>query len=138
MLDKKYSTNFVSRAFLARSYFRNFSSNTSFCRSTNYYRLSSVYIHDFNILQKNGPHTGVYIVPSAKSTLIWFGVIFVRSGYYSGAVFKFRIHIPHDFPHNEKPPFVAFDPPIFHPLVDQRTGELEFNKFIPKWKRHVN
>ncbi|CBY20184.1 unnamed protein product [Oikopleura dioica] len=93
-------------------------------------------LSEYQLLQKNGPHTGVYIVPSAKSTLIWFGVIFVRSGYYSGAVFKFRIHIPHDFPHNEKPPFVAFDPPIFHPLVDQRTGELEFNKFIPKWKRH--
>jgi len=93
-------------------------------------------LSEYQLLQKNGPHTGVYIVPSAKSTLIWFGVIFVRSGYYSGAVFKFRIHIPHDFPHNEKPPFVAFDPPIFHPLVDQKTGELEFHKFIPKWQRH--
>ena len=53
---------------------------------------------EYRLLQKNGPHNGVYIIPSSKSALIWFGVIFVRSGPYMNGIFKFRIHIPHDYP----------------------------------------
>lgn len=78
------------------------------------------------------------MIPSSKSTLIWFGVIFVHSGYFTGAVFKFRIHIPHDFPNNSAPPQLIFDPPIFHPLVNQNSGELDLSRIFKTWRRHVS
>lgn len=77
---------------------------------------------EYRLLQKNGPHNGVYIIPSSKSALIWFGVIFVRSGPYMNGIFKFRIHIPHDYPANESAPLLMFDPPIFHPKVELESG----------------
>merc|ERR1712227_48297 len=91
---------------------------------------------EYRLLQKNGPHRGVYVVPSSKSTLIWFGVIFVHSGYFAGGVFKFRIHIPPDFPNNSAAPKLVFDPPIFHPLVNPNTGELDLTKVYQTWRPH--
>ena len=78
------------------------------------------------------------MVPSSKSTLIWFGVIFVHSGYFAGGVFKFRIHIPPDFPNNSAAPKLVFDPPIFHPLVNPNTGELDLTKVYQTWRPHVS
>jgi len=93
---------------------------------------------EYRLLQKNGPHTGVYVIPSSKSTLIWFGVIFVHTGYFAGGVFKFRIHIPHDFPNNSAAPKLVFDPPIFHPLVNENTGDLDLGGIFKTWRPHVS
>lgn len=51
--------------------------------------------------------------------------MFVRSGYYKGAAFKFVLDIPLIYP--EEGPVVRFSSQIFHPLVDPRTGELDLS-----------
>jgi len=37
----------------------------------------------------------------------WFGILFVRHGYYAGGVFKFRIILPNDFPSEISPVFIC-------------------------------
>ena len=116
---------------------------------------------EYRLLQKNGPHNGVYIIPSSKSALIWFGVIFVRSGPYMNGIFKFRIHIPHDYPGkssntvqrylflihgfltlfefssaNESAPLLMFDPPIFHPKVELESGIADLG--FSTWRSPVS
>merc|ERR1711892_431816 len=95
-------------------------------------------LSEYRLLQKNGPHNGVYVIPSHKSALIWFGVIFVRSGPYAEGVFKFRIHIPHDYPANSSPPTLVFDPPIYHPMVEAKSGAVNFQTVFPAWTHPKN
>lgn len=76
---------------------------------------------------------GVYVIPSYESSfgkniininkvdaknllimkfhlkhLVWFGVIFVRSGYYRDGIFRFNISLPKDFPNTTDIP-VSFN-----------------------------
>jgi len=95
-------------------------------------------LSEYRLLQKNGPHNGVYVIPSHKSALIWFGVIFVRSGPYAEGVFKFRIHIPHDYPANSLPPTLVFDPPIYHPMVEEDSGAVNFQAIFSNWTHPVS
>lgn len=37
----------------------------------------------------------------------WFGLIFLRTGFYAGAVFRFHIVIGKDFPHTKIPVNIA-------------------------------
>jgi ubiquitin-protein ligase len=62
----------------------------------------------------------------------WYGVIFVRSGMYKGAAFKFVLDIPEIYP--EDGPHVMFTSYLFHPLVHSKTGELDLTPQFPKWK----
>uniref|UniRef100_UPI00358DF7FF AKT-interacting protein isoform X1 n=1 Tax=Myxine glutinosa TaxID=7769 RepID=UPI00358DF7FF len=80
---------------------------------------------------------GVYVQPSAKSCLTWFGVLFIRQGIYQDGVFKFTIYIPDNYPDGECPR-VLFDFPIFHPLVDPTTAELDVKRTFSKWRRNQN
>ena len=73
-----------------------------------------------------------------EAALIWFGVIFVRSGIYMNGIFKFRIHIPHDYPANIEPPTLMFDPPIYHPKVCTQSGLVDFSTTIKSWKSPVS
>lgn len=58
---------------------------------------------------------GIYVIPSKESSLsefliysfyfvtsdfylVWFGVIFVRSGLYEDGVFRFNVILPDNFP----------------------------------------
>lgn len=91
---------------------------------------------EYNLLQKqNLP--GIYILPSARSPLLWFGVVFIRHGLYQDGVFKFCVLIPANYPDGECPRII-FEYPPFHPLVDPKTGELDVKRAFPKWKRNVN
>ncbi|CAK8691687.1 AKT-interacting protein-like [Clavelina lepadiformis] len=91
---------------------------------------------EYNLLQKqNLP--GVYVIPSARTPLLWFGVIFVRQGLYQSGIFKFCVTIPHNYPDGDCPQ-VLFDHPPFHPLIDPKTGKLDVHRGFPSWKRNVN
>lgn len=63
---------------------------------------------------------GVYVIPSRENSLcmhervfiilflygyflVWFGVIFVRSGLYEDGVFRFNIMLPENFPEGDRP-----------------------------------
>jgi len=91
---------------------------------------------EYQLLQ-NQNINGVYVMPSARTPLVWFGVIFVRQGLYQGGVFRFCIIIPHSYPNGECPQ-VIFDQPPYHPLVDEKSGVLYLKQAFPKWKRDVH
>ncbi|CAL8349866.1 unnamed protein product [Merluccius merluccius] len=80
---------------------------------------------------------GIYVQPSYKSALMWFGVIFIRHGLYQDGVFKFTVYIPDNYPDGECPR-VVFDLPVFHPLVDPVSGELDVRRAFTKWRRNHN
>ncbi|XP_054587891.1 AKT-interacting protein isoform X2 [Nothobranchius furzeri] len=79
---------------------------------------------------------GIYVQPSYKSALMWFGVIFIRHGLYQDGVFKFTVYIPDNYPDGECP--LVFDTPVFHPLVDPVSGELDVKRAFTKWRRNHN
>ncbi|KXJ25296.1 Protein AKTIP-like [Exaiptasia diaphana] len=80
---------------------------------------------------------GVYVLPAAKSPLVWYGVIFIRMGDYQDGIFKFTMTVPDNFPDGDCPKF-EFKPPIFHPVVNMETGELDVKRAFPKWRRNIN
>ncbi|XP_061733161.1 AKT-interacting protein [Nerophis ophidion] len=80
---------------------------------------------------------GIYVQPSYKSALMWFGVIFIRHGLYQDGVFKFTVYIPDNYPDGDCPKLV-FDMPVFHPLVDPVSGELDVKRAFTKWRRNHN
>ncbi|KAF9009089.1 ubiquitin-conjugating enzyme/RWD-like protein [Cyathus striatus] len=75
--------------------------------------------------------TGMYVVPSAESIMIWDGVLFVHQGYYADAILKFRIVFPSSYP--QQPPGVQFSTDIFHPLIDQ-IGDFNLSAFFQRWR----
>ncbi|XP_057364535.1 AKT-interacting protein-like [Daphnia carinata] len=79
----------------------------------------------------------VYVMPSSKDPLHWFGLIFLRSGCYAGAVFRFNIFIGKNFPQTDIPNIV-FAPPIFHPKVDPVSGYMETRSSFGKWQVGVH
>lgn len=81
----------------------------------------------------------VYVMPSAKDPLHWFGLIFLRTGFYAGAVFRFHITISKKFPDTDMPiPTIMFTPPIFHPKVDPVSGHMETRSAFGKWQTGVH
>nr|KAF6318166.1 AKT interacting protein [Pipistrellus kuhlii] len=68
---------------------------------------------------------------------LWFGVIFIRHGLYQDGVFKFTVYIPDNYPDGDCPRLV-FDIPVFHPLVDPSSGELDVKRAFAKWRRNHN
>lgn len=91
---------------------------------------------EYNLLQKQSL-PGMYIIPSAKSPLLWFGVIFVRQGLYQSGIFKFCVSIPANYPDGECPR-ILFNSAPFHPLIEPNTGKLDVERAFPTWKRNVN
>ncbi|XP_064598924.1 LOW QUALITY PROTEIN: AKT-interacting protein-like [Liolophura sinensis] len=91
---------------------------------------------EYGQLQKQNI-SGLYVIPSAKSPLVWFGVLFIRQGLYQDGIFKFTLSIPETYPDGGCPRIV-FDPPVFHPIINPDTGELDVKRGYPKWRRNVN
>ncbi|XP_059163211.1 AKT-interacting protein-like isoform X2 [Physella acuta] len=91
---------------------------------------------EYNLLQQKKIQ-GVYVMPCAKTPLIWSGLIFIRQGLYLGGAFRFSLTIPDNYPDGDCPTFV-FEFPIFHPLVDPATGELDIKRAFPRWRRNIN
>ncbi|KAM3716519.1 AKT-interacting protein [Dirofilaria immitis] len=80
------------------------------------------------------PIDGLYAVPSARNKFEWFGLLFIRRGVYAGAVFRFTLRLPMDFPSTELPK-VIFNLDVFHPHVNPATRELDLKKyFVDGWK----
>lgn len=75
---------------------------------------------------------GIYVQPSSSSLLVWDGVFFVHKGYYSGAVLKFRLTFPNNYP--ESAPQVHFITDVFHPLVSQNDGTFALTPRLPSWR----
>jgi len=76
---------------------------------------------------------GVYVIPSHESSLVWFGVIFVRSGFFENGVFRFTIKLDENFP-DSKHPEVVFQSEVFHPVIDKKNVLYLLGGF-PKWTK---
>ncbi|OAD58357.1 AKT-interacting protein, partial [Eufriesea mexicana] len=99
----------------------------------------AIYLQEYNILSEynmlcSQDLKGVYVIPSAQSSLLWFGVQFVRQGIYQGGIFRFNITLPQNFPDGSCPK-VIFQTPVFHPLIDPETGELYTSWGFPEWRK---
>jgi len=91
---------------------------------------------EYNLLQKQ-KLPGVYVIPSAQSTLYWNGMLFVRAGMYQEGVFRFHMVIPDNYPNGDSPRLI-FEPAVFHPVIDPDSGELDVKRAFTKWRRNVN
>ncbi|XP_047987331.1 AKT-interacting protein [Leguminivora glycinivorella] len=80
---------------------------------------------------------GIYVIPSYENSFQWFGVVFVRAGFYEGGVFRFTLTLPDKFP-NEEVPVLAFTSHLYHPAVDANTGILNLSQVFPQWDRKRN
>ncbi|KAL5279900.1 AKTIP family protein [Megaselia abdita] len=82
--------------------------------------------------------SGIYVIPSYENSKIWFGVLFVRSGIYNGAIFRFNILLPDNFPDDKILPSVVFQNEIFHPLVCPYTGTCDLSFAFQEWRKGVD
>ncbi|VVC97376.1 unnamed protein product [Leptidea sinapis] len=80
---------------------------------------------------------GIYTIPSYENSLLWYGVIFVRSGLYAGGVFRFTLQLPDNFP-DDKVPVLTFTSQLYHPAVDVNTGILRLSEVFSHWDRKQN
>lgn len=95
-------------------------------------------ISEFNMVARfREKYSGVYVIPSAESSLVWFGIIFVRSGMYEDGAFRFQIFFTDQFP-NGGAPTIVFENSLFHPAVDEVTREFAVQSFFPEWRKDVN
>ncbi|KAF5277748.1 hypothetical protein FQR65_LT03728 [Abscondita terminalis] len=78
--------------------------------------------------------TSIYVIPSNENSLVWFGVIFVRSGLYEDGIFRFNIVLPDSFPDGEHPK-VVFQSEVFHPVIDASNSELYLLNGFPTWNK---
>jgi len=117
MIDKKTATHKGSHSY--GSYFLEYS-----------------LMAEFNLLLKQRL-PGIYCIPSAISSITWYGVLFIRQGPYQEGVFRFQVQIPENYPDGDVPK-VVFDNPVFHPCVDPVTNTLNVKQGFHKWKRNVN
>ncbi|XP_038069895.1 AKT-interacting protein-like [Patiria miniata] len=112
------------------------SNGTSSSGAYGQFYLEYALMAEFNQLHKQ-KLPGVHVIPSAKSPLHWFGVLFIRQGLYQEGIFKFDLLIPENYPDGDSPRLI-FRPSIFHPIVDPVSGELDVQRAFTKWKRNVN
>lgn len=89
---------------------------------------------EYNLLRSH-VIPGVYVLPSSHSSLLWYGIIFIRHGLYQGGIFSFDMYIKDAHPICSCPR-VFFNPVIFHPLVDAETGEFDAARAFPNWSNH--
>ncbi|XP_035827466.1 AKT-interacting protein isoform X2 [Aplysia californica] len=80
---------------------------------------------------------GLYVMPCAKTPLVWSGLLFIRQGLYQGGAFRFTLTIPDNYPDGDCPKFV-FEYPVFHPLIHPETGEVDIKRAFPRWRKNVN
>lgn len=74
------------------------------------------------------PCEGFFLTPSENDVSKWMGVMTAIGGMYDGAFSPFTLQ--HFF---EARPRLVFSLPLFHPLVDPRSGEFDLNFLSTKW-----
>ncbi|KAJ8954430.1 hypothetical protein NQ318_011106 [Aromia moschata] len=107
--------------------------NTELNKVYRIYRQEYVILAEYKMIQSEDIQ-GVYVIPSKESSLIWFGVIFVRNGPYEDGVFRFNILLDENFPDGEHPK-VVFQSEVFHPVIDLVTNKLSLSSAFPKWHK---
>ena len=94
------------------------------------YKLTIEYKH----LKQHSP-SGVYLLPSSTSLRLFHGVIFVRRGLYSNAIFKFTMELPEEYNSVDTFPRITFTSNVYNPHVSPQ-GELDVKSAYPTWDPH--
>ncbi|CAB3231089.1 unnamed protein product [Arctia plantaginis] len=97
------------------------------------YHQECIIMAEYRMLQTENLQ-GIYVIPSYENSFLWFGVIFVRSDYYEGGVFRFTLTLPENFP-DEEVPVLKFTSHLYHPAVDPNTGVLNLTEVFPQWDK---
>jgi len=63
--------------------------------------------------------------------MAWHGAMFVHQGYYAGAILRFRLQFPNEYPRH--PPNVFFETDTFHPLVSTKDGKMNLGGRFQPW-----
>lgn len=79
----------------------------------------------------------LYIIQSKQSALLWFGVLFVDTGIYLGAVIRFHMIVDTRYP-DSGCPRIFVSPIPYHPLIDPDTGELDTKNAFPNWNSRTH
>ena len=95
------------------------------------YKLSIEYKH----LKSHCPG-GVFIVPSLDDVRLFHGVIFIRRGVFTNAIFKFTITCPPQYNDTNTHPKVVFSSYVYNPFVHPETGEVHLKIPYPEWIPH--
>ncbi|EDQ90234.1 uncharacterized protein MONBRDRAFT_7321 [Monosiga brevicollis MX1] len=69
--------------------------------------------------------------------IAWDAVYFVREGIYRGGIFKLRLLIPPTYP-DKVVPRIFFQSNVFHPRVNDITGELDMSRYYVSWNPDVD
>eukprot|EP00127_Corallochytrium_limacisporum_P001494 Clim_evm14s60 gene=Clim_evmTU14s60 len=85
------------------------------------YRLRYLVMYELRLLKEKCP-SGVFVIPSQASELQWDGIIFLSSGPLAGAMVRFLLKIPMDFP--QSAPTILITDSLWHPQVDERTSQV--------------
>lgn len=97
------------------------------------YRQEYLILAEYKMIQTENIQ-GVYVIPSRENSLLWFGVIFVRSGLYEDGVFRFTMLLDENFPDGEHPK-VIFQCNMYHPVIAADTNELNLTNAFPTWNK---
>lgn len=95
------------------------------------YKVTIEYKH----LKQHSP-SGVYVLPSLTSLRSFHGVIFLRRGLYSDAIFKFTIELPPEYNEVNAWPRIVFSTDVYNPHVCPETGELDVQAAYSQWDPH--
>lgn len=84
---------------------------------------------EYSSLKKYCP-LGMYVLPGSNLR-VWHGLFFIRSGDYAGAIFRFTLEMPRDYPATR--PKLKLSNGVFHPLVDPTSGEVALGPEFTEW-----
>lgn len=98
------------------------------------YRQEYIILAEYKMIQTEDIQ-GVYVIPSRENPLVWFGVIFARSGPYKDGVFRFTIMLDESFPDCQHPK-VVFQTKIIHPVINPETNEVNLLGGFPSWHKN--
>mmetsp|Transcript_5235 Transcript_5235/g.6813 ORF Transcript_5235/g.6813 Transcript_5235/m.6813 type:complete len:359 (+) Transcript_5235:488-1564(+) len=74
---------------------------------------------EYKHLKMNAP-SGVLVTPSYDDLRTWYGVIFIRKGYYQGGIFKFIVKLPLEYNDHGIYPHIGFYNDVFNPFVHRK------------------
>ncbi|KAF8566145.1 hypothetical protein P879_05852 [Paragonimus westermani] len=91
---------------------------------------------EYNLVRAHHP-PGIFVLPVADTPLIWTGFVSVRSGYYVGGIFRFRLLLAPDFPSTQLPR-IFLPKGFYHPYTNAETGELSLSSAFTRWNPEKN
>ena len=72
-------------------------------------------------------------MPSLDNIRLFHGVIFIRRGIFTNAIFKFTLTCPPDYNDTNTHPKVVFSSYVYNPHVHPQTGEVDLKIPYPEW-----